>query len=227
VIRSGRLPAALIFTLLGACAAGPRQDIALPERITIEDAGAAPTGTTPEPRVPSAQAQWQRHQDAVLALGTWRAKGKVAYRLPDEGGSANLAWTQVQDQTEARLSGPLGAGSTVIRNDGPLISVLRDGIERRYPADAAPWLSNGALLPIPIASIPFWLRGVPDPAAPAATLEVAGGLARRIEQDGWVVSIETYKEQDALMLPARLRIEAPSIGLTLRTILREWRLTRE
>ncbi len=177
---------------------------------------------TPEP---TEAERWERHERLVRHLPDWKARGKVAYRLPDDGGSANLIWEQSGAQSELNLSGPLGAGSTQVRNDGPLISVRRDGIERSYPADAAPWLPNGALMPIPIDSIHYWLRGIPDPNRPIGELSTQDGLARTIRQEGWLVAIDEYHEDGPAPLPRRLRIEADKVGLTLRTYLRQWSFT--
>jgi outer membrane lipoprotein LolB len=160
----------------------------------------------------------------VRELRHWQARGKVAYSLPQDGGSANLIWDQAGNQSELNLSGPLGAGSTRVRNDGPLISVRRDGIERRYPADAAPWLPSGTLMPIPLTAIHYWLRGIPDPERPVDELSTEGGLARTIRQEGWLVVVDEYHADAPAPLPKRLRIEAAEVGLSLRTYLRQWDL---
>ncbi|MEM1188786.1 MAG: lipoprotein insertase outer membrane protein LolB [Pseudomonadota bacterium] len=170
----------------------------------------------------SEQERWALHRNAVAAEDSWIARGKVAYRLPGDGGSANLFWRQNGGQSELRLSGPLGAGSTEIRNDGALISVRRDGIERRYPADAAPWLPDGQLLPIPVASLRYWLRGVPDPGAAEAAVDLGDGLAASLTQSAWTVRIEAYDRAQAPPLPSRLRIEAPDAALVLRVLIRDW-----
>ncbi len=164
------------------------------------------------------------HRSAVAAEDSWIARGKVAYRLPGDGGSANLLWRQKGTQSELRLSGPLGAGSTEIRNDGALISVRRDGIERRYPADAAPWLPDGHLLPIPVSSLRYWLRGVPDPDAAEAAVDLGDGLAASLTQSAWTVRIEAYDLERIPPLPSRLRIEAPNDALVLRVLIRDWEL---
>lgn len=158
------------------------------------------------------------------ALASWRVKGKVAYRLPDDAGSANLDWRQNDRQSALRLSGPLGVGSTVIHNSGALLRVERDGIERLFPADAAPWLPGGALLPIPIDSIQHWLKGVPDPTLPASLVETEDALATRIEQNGWIIHYDDYEIDAGLALPSRLKLTVPDIDLRLRIILRAWDL---
>lgn len=182
------------------------------------------TPATPDadaPRLTEAQ-RWALHREAVTTLDSWQARGKVAYRLPEDAGSAGLLWEQTGEQSEVRLSGPLGVGSTLIRNDGPLIRVRRDGIDRLYPADAAPWLPDGQLLPIPIASLHFWLRGVPDPSLSLEQLETAAARAALIRQAGWVVTIRTYRAAGALALPERIEIRNETGEFSLTVLLRDW-----
>ncbi|EED33911.1 outer membrane lipoprotein LolB [gamma proteobacterium NOR5-3] len=191
---------------------------------TAPPAPQRPAPLPPQAQKPSEQARWAARLGVLASMQDWRVRGKVAYRLPDDAGSASLDWQQTGEQSELRLSGPLGVGSTEIHNEGALLSVKRDGIERLYPADAAPWLPGGTLLPVPVDSIEHWLRGVPDPAQPVTALETDNALARRIEQNGWVVEYSDYKDTQGLAMPARLLLTVPRIDLSLKVILRAWEL---
>jgi len=205
----------IVSTLLVGCATSPSDREKSRSSEQLED------------RPPLTEAErWAIHRDAVTALERWQTRGKVAYRLPEDAGSASLLWEQIGEQSEARLSGPLGVGSTVIRNDGPLIRVRRDGIDRLYPADAAPWLPDGQLLPIPLSSLHYWMRGVPDPALPVVRLEYRNGRASAIAQAGWSIDIEAYEELPtlAVALPQRLVIRSDAGNLSLTVLLRQWEL---
>jgi outer membrane lipoprotein LolB len=171
--------------------------------------------------------RWRRHVAALSAADNWEARGKVAYRLPGDGGSASLIWHQAGAASTVRVSGPLGVGSTEIRNAGALIGVRRDGIERLYPADAAPWLPDGSLLPIPVEALRYWLRGLPDPTAASSELERENALASELRQAGWIVRFEAFDRGLAHPLPTRLRIEAPEAGLVLRVLIRDWQFGSE
>ncbi|MFT4768215.1 MAG: outer membrane lipoprotein LolB [Glaciecola sp.] len=202
---------AALVALVSACSTAP----AAPQR-------SAPL--PPEAPQLSAQERWATRLSAIASMQAWRVRGKVAYRLPDDAGSASLDWQQAEQQSELRLSGPLGVGSTEIHNEGALLRVKREGIERLYPADAAPWLPGGTLLPVPIDSIQHWLLGVPDPAQPVTLLDTDNALANRIEQNGWVIRYDEYRDVQGLALPTRLLLEVPKIKLSLKVILRAWEL---
>lgn len=204
-----RLPALALTALLCACA-------------TQEPLPQPPNDGTP----PLSEAvRWQQHLQTLAPLSDWTAQGKVGYRLPDDAGSASLRWEQRGDDSEVRLAGPLGSGATVIRNDGPLLRVSRDGIDRLYPADAAPWLGDGRLLPVPVSALHHWLLGRPDPAQPIQVVVTENGLAQHLAQDGWRIVYTDYDRQGAQILPARITLTAPDDSVELRVILRDWEFT--
>lgn len=209
------LACALLLGALGAC--------------STLDSGSPPPRPRPLPAAAKApqlteEQRWAQRLADMTSLASWRVKGKVAYRLPDDAGSANLDWRQNDTQSALRLFGPLGVGSTEIRNSGALLRVERDGIERLFPADAAPWLPGGTLLPIPIDSIQHWLKGVPDPSLPISALEIDDALATRLEQNGWIIQYENYEINGGTALPTRLNLTVPDAELRLKIILRAWDL---
>jgi outer membrane lipoprotein LolB len=203
-----RLSALALSALLCACA-------------VQEPAPSAP----PESLPPLSEAErWERHLQTLASVNDWTAQGKVGYRLPDDAGSASLRWEQAGPDSEVRLSGPLGAGATLIRNAGALLQVTRDGIARLYPADAAPWVGAGRLLPVPVSSLHHWLLGRPDPGQPVQGLETRDGLATALTQEGWEIRYQEYAAQGDRRLPRRLELAAPGQDIQLRLILRSWDL---
>lgn len=184
-----------------------------------------PSTSLPALESPDEESLWQQR---VSVLGTWlewRVRGKVAYQLPEDAGSASLHWHQAGDLSTLRLSGPLGAASTRLTNEGALLRVRRDGIERLYPADAAPWLPGGRLLPVPMDSIHYWLRGIPDPHLPIDDVEHKNATALVISQAGWVIRYLDYRNHKGTDMPSRLELKSPESDLKLTVILRAWELT--
>lgn len=202
-------PAILVATFVAGCA-------------TQAPEPPPPAPTPPTVAIQSEAERWSARTAQLSALNSWTVRGKVAYRLPDDAGSASMLWTESPEQSRVRLSGPLGVGTTEIVSEGALLRVRRDGIDRLYPADAAPWLPSGALLPIPVTSIRHWLMGIPDPNKPVSEFALEDALAQSFVQEGWIIRVEKYDTEDGLTLPARLSLEAPQAELTLRVIPRDW-----
>ena len=212
--QAAPLATALALVLaLGACTTTPTPP-ARPDAPSPLDAAAI-----------DAETLWQQRLEALSAIEAWRVRGKVAYRLPDDAGSASLDWQQDGDDTRLRISGPLGVGNTQVSNDGALLRVRRDGIERLYPADAAPWLAGDTLLPIPMASIKDWLRGLPDPGLETENEEREAAELLYLQQGGWQISYTGYRDVGGLNMPTRMALKAPSTEFSLKVILRQWDLT--
>ena len=208
-LRSRGACALLLCALLAGCVSQP------------------PAIEEPSPEAPdslSESERWNLHRDRISALAAWEARGKVGFTLPDEAGSASLRWRQRDEGSDLRLSGPLGASPVSLRSDGALIHLRRDGIERSYPADAAPWLGDGRLLPIPVRSIQHWLRGIPNPQLAVTNVETRNGLLQGMSQGDWDIHYEDYQTVGDYTLPARLTVNAPEVSLQLRLIIRDWGL---
>ncbi|MEM6545407.1 MAG: lipoprotein insertase outer membrane protein LolB [Pseudomonadota bacterium] len=225
---NSRLAAALVALLLSACATQPPvaiEPVATAPSPSIERDDVAPMEPSKSERTVE-EAERLRYERFAPLTG-WRTRGKVAYRSPDDSGSATVDWYQNGPASELRLSGPLGMGNTRISPMGDALLVERDGIERVYPADAAPWLrassANGdALLPLPIKSIPYWIRGFADPSLSLDRREFDNDLPSLIEQDGWSIRIERYRNVKESALPSRLQIVHSESQLSLKLILRRW-----
>ncbi|MEO0436985.1 MAG: lipoprotein insertase outer membrane protein LolB [Pseudomonadota bacterium] len=233
--RRSRFSTPLFLLLfLSACATQPPADEQSPSSEQSATAARDPVREKAEqvrppsgelPALSTPQEAERLRQQRLAPLTVWRTRGKVAYKSPDESGSATVDWHQHGKDSELRLSGPLGMGTTRISPMGDALLIERDGIERLYPANAAPWLgtANGtALFPLPIGSVPYWIRGFADPSIGLDRREFDNGLPSLIEQDGWSIRFERYREVNNNALPSRLLIAHSESQLSLRLILRKW-----
>lgn len=171
---------------------------------------------TPPPVPPTGEERSPR------TLEQWSLKGKLGYRAPDDNGSAWLNWRQDGESWELRLHGPLGAGATRIRGDAQRAVLERAGAEPVVAANAAALSHRIFGWSFPVAQMRAWIRGLPAPDAPVASLERddAGRLAN-LEQSGWQLSFEDYARHGHWQLPGRIRGQRGELGFTL--VINEWR----
>ena len=75
----------------------------------------------------------------------------------------------------------------------------------------------------PIASLRYWVLGVPDPAQPASeSLDPAQQRLTALTQDGWHVDYQSYMSANGEPLPARLTLLRDAVRVRL--LVDDWQL---
>ncbi len=193
----GRVAAAAILLLVGGCATGPR-----PRPIDDESA----------------------RREALQALGAWTLSGRFAVAAGNEGFSGGLEWQQRGSHAELALRGPMGGEAIRMHVDGAdYVVETPDGAS--YDGERAQRLLAeriGAVRPLPVQDMRYWLLGVPAPATPhEETLGTDQRLAS-LNQSGWLIRYGGFETVGELVLPQR--IEMTTQGLRLRVVVTDWQL---
>lgn len=184
--------------------------------------------TMPVPRPSDAQLQqlWQVHAAAVQPVSHWDLRGRLAVRVDDRGGQATLSWQRDADRHAIRLNGPFGQGAVRITHDGEG-AVLQDAQGRTLTAaNAEQLVALYTGWQLPLASLEWWLLGLPVPdRAAERELDEAGRL-RDLHQLDWTVHYEAYRSVSGLSLPSRITLRrqagesAP--GMEARFVIDQW-----
>jgi outer membrane lipoprotein LolB len=188
--RAVHLPAVVFAGLLSGCAG--ERGVQLPE---LSD--------------------WETRRLRLSSLDEWEFRGRVAVKAGEDGFNGNLTWWQNDDLFVASVSGPFGAGSVRIDGDDEYVRIVDDQGETLEMEDAERELHLRYGWTIPVASLRYWALGVPDPAAPAETEIGDDGLLRRLEQRGWVLEIDAYREGGGQPMPRRLTAIHPDTRVRL------------
>ena len=76
---------------------------------------------------------------------------------------------------------------------------------------------------VPIASLRYWVLGVPDPAQPAEeTLDEAQQRLATLVQDGWHIDYTDYTSAAGASLPARITLQREAVRVRL--LVEDWQL---
>jgi len=195
------LPAACLLGLLAGCATVPQ----------------APPGTG---------AGWAAYRAEAAAVTAWRLEGRVAVRHGDEGWSARLRWRHGPEGWRLELRDPLGRRALRLTADARGALLEAPGGVREWAPDAAVLLGRHAGLPVPVAALGWWARGLPAPG-PAPRLETGpGGRPVRLEQLGWTVRYLAFGEAaPGVVLPRRL--ELSRAALRVRLVVDRWALGQD
>ncbi|MBB5212791.1 lipoprotein insertase outer membrane protein LolB [Microbulbifer hydrolyticus] len=197
-IRAQQILAALLLLTVAACSSQKPQ----PEQASA----------------PTAQPQ------SAAALQRWEAIGKLGVRSPKENGSANLTWQQASGNYRIHLSGPLGAGATVISGSPGGVSLQRG-------SDPAVFASNPAQLteqvmgwPLPVSEMFYWVRGLAAPGAVGGQQKNAKGQLQSLQQSGWQLNFGGYQTVGPYQLPTRIKAATNNAAgpVSVTVVIKEW-----
>lgn len=176
-------------------------------------------GQAPAPDVPRQPDDWQRQQQDLAALDTWKVVGKVGLRTAEESRSANLDWSQAPDHYRMLISGPFGAGRSVLEGRrGAVTLTTGDG---RFEASSPEALMQQQLgWSLPISALDYWVRGLPAPGRPHQQSDDELGFPKTLSQDGWTIHYRDWTYADSLWLPSRLIMTYDDIRATL--VVNQW-----
>ena len=160
---------------------------------------------------------------ALSELEYWGLRGRVALNREGRGAQANVLWRQQGSSAQLELSGPWGVGAERVRIEGGDVNLLSEGdwVSMCAPGtriDELAMLCDSA----PLQSLPYWLRGLPDPGSPFTEYSSGQGAAREFRQDGWRIEVNALARSGDLAVPRRLNISGP--GASMKVAITNWEL---
>ena len=160
---------------------------------------------------------WSERRAALQAIDAFRFNGQLAAATATEGFSASLRWQQQGVASDLLLRAPLGVGGAHIIYDGVLLRVTAsDGSQLEGDVARAELVRLLGFEP-PLASLRYWLVGVPDPLVPDAveSLDDTQRLAR-LQQGDWQIDYGEYMQSGERSLPRRIALQRGTLRLKLR-----------
>jgi outer membrane lipoprotein LolB len=178
------------------------------------------------------EVEWEAQRAQVYAASEWSFKGRMAVKVEDDaqaGGQLSMRWQQSDDISQIRLSGPLGVGAWQLVWEPDRVSVSDADGERTMlytgPEAAEDFMQAELGWAFPAQSIRYWVKGLPDPAAPAQERTAADGELLGLNQHGWAIDYERYAEFDELVMPVRITLAGR--GVRLRMAISKWTITTD
>jgi len=176
----------------------------------------------PSPVAPTLPLDWPQRRAQLQQRADFTLKGRIAVAAGEEGFSAGLRWQQRDSEGLIELDGPFGVGGLRLQVRGEALQLTTSRGERLDGDAARGELERRLGFALPLESLRYWVRGVPDPSSAAderlddAALRLAG-----LAQGGWIVDYAAYVEDPATgALPRRL--SAVRAGTRLRLVIEAW-----
>ncbi len=184
--------------------------------------------TTQKPMPPSGGAkpvELAEARDADLEkFANWSVEGRLGVQLPDDGFTAAISWQQRGEAYNVAIIDPLGRQVAKLQGDFQhAILKLSDG--RVFEAsDPDELMQKNLGWSLPVKSLIYWVRGLPDPQKVAWRREYDGhGRLKVLEQGGWTVKFSRYIESQTsqAMFPALTRLSYEDFKIKL--LIKEWK----
>jgi outer membrane lipoprotein LolB len=173
-------------------------------------------GCRTAPPVAPAGESWQVRRPQLQAREHFTLRGRVAVANGTEGFNANLRWVQDGPRCQLTLEGPLGVGGAQISASGDQLQVVTSRGETIQSEAAHAALAQRLGFDPPLASLRYWVLGVPDPAQPATeALDPAGQRLTQLTQSGWRIDYNSYTSTSGESLPARLTLQHDEVRVRL------------
>lgn len=165
---------------------------------------------------------WAEQRTALQALERYQFRGQLAAAAAGEGFSAALSWQQRGIASDATLRAPFGVGGARLHYDETGLQMTgSNGAELHGDAAHAAMIELLGFEP-PLASLRYWLIGVPDPATPGVEQLDGAQHLQQLRQGDWRIDYSDYAPQGGWWLPGLVTLQRDATRLKVR--INRWQL---
>ncbi len=159
--------------------------------------------------------------EKLAPITAWKLQGRLGVQLENDGFSAALIWLQDNGRFDIRLFDPVGRRVAWLRGTDKAVD-LQTAQGQSFSGDNPEILLKKYLgWSIPVKSLAWWVKGLPDPTTVAWRQEYDDlGRLVSLEQGGWSMRIASYQSDDVLALPKLTRMQQGNVKLKL--LIQSW-----
>lgn len=159
--------------------------------------------------------QWLERGQQLQQAPTWSLAGRISVRTADDALNGSLNWTQDGSRTDLSVRGPVGVGGFRLSGEASAMTYEDSRGERVLLQQPEAALSAQLGWDVPLASLAYWVRALPDPSMPVEQEFGPDGLLRTLRQLGWQVEFDRYGLSGALAMPGRVTILKQDLRIRL------------
>lgn len=165
--------------------------------------GCATAKVAPEPHA-ALHTMYAQRSLALEQQQVWVLEGRLSVSDANDGGSGSLRWRQDAEYTRMDFHGALGRGAWLLEA-GPGLARLERADGTKYAEDSLDKLVNSQLgWTVPVHALTWWVRGLAAPGKVQSRALSEQGALVQLQQQGWAISFERYREVGGYWLPGRM-----------------------
>lgn len=165
-------------------------------------------------------------QALLQDVASWSAEGRIALQQEDQTSQWGFSWRYDSEGDDLSLRDILGRTVMTMQQRGghaSLKTLEGQEITGQRLGDLLQGVSGMAL---PVDSLRYWLRGLPEPGGATVSSVDAAGRLLSLEQAGWSIVYPEYALVDGLDLPSRMVITGPS-QVRIKIMIKQWSFAPE
>jgi outer membrane lipoprotein LolB len=174
--------------------------------------------TLPAPSI----SPWPEQRAALQAMTRYQFRGRLAAATATEAFSASVSWQQQGAASDARLRAPFGVGGARLHFDGAELQMIANNGDALGGAAAHAAMIELLGFEPPLASLRYWLLGVPDPRSPGAEALDGAQHLSQLTQGDWQISYGEYVRLGKHWLPGLVTLRRASARLKVH--INHWQL---
>lgn len=182
---------------------------------------AAGCAVQPPQPVSDPAAVWASHQQRLARIDSWHLNGRLAIVTADEGWQTFIDWRQQGDSYTIRISGPFGQGAVSLEGNRDGVLLTDENGQREFAHDPEWLLWDRYGWRVPVASLRYWVLGLPAPGENIYTLDPYGHLGE-LEESIWKVKFRSYTESAGQVLPEKLN--ASNHQARIKLVVSDWQI---
>ena len=166
---------------------------------------------------------WSGRQAQLQKIRHWQATGLLSVGQNKKTQTFSFQWQQDQDRYDIRLFAPLGLGSLRVLGDAEH-AVLWKSFTRQITAKTPEKLMQAELgYTVPLASLFYWIRGLPDPHFPMTKTLDAKQHLLELQQQAWTIHFLAFKSiESTLELPTAMELDNNTLHVKL--MITQWEI---
>lgn len=167
--------------------------------------------------------EWAARQTQLNQITHWNLSGRLAITNKAEVWHLTVKWQQQEQNYKIHLSGPFGAGAVQLKGDDIGV-IIKTSDNTTFATNAEQTLYEQTGVKMPIQSLFYWIRGLPNPKLVVAHQNIDEyGRLKKLSQNDWTIRFKRYKKNNAIYLPSKVFLNRES--LDIRFVIEEWSIS--
>jgi len=164
---------------------------------------------------------WQQHFNSMRSLKKWDANAQIAIKIDKKTQKAKMIWQQNQHKYDISFLGPFGQAGPKLYGDTQSATLLIPKETPLTDTNTSSLLQKRLGWQLPVENAQYWIKGIPSPLTDSQ-LSLKDQRLYTLEQDGWTITYEKYRQVANQYLPAKMVISRGDLRLLL--VIYKWQI---